>query len=146
MKILSWNVQGMGNPKTFRYLSRIARTQCPDFLFLMETNIGRGNSDRIRRRFTGYNIFLVDAIGKSGGLALLWKKDIKVNITSYSSNCINFYVEADGGGVLWRASGIYGWPEGVNKHLTWKLLREIRAYDNFPWVCFGDFNEICYST
>lgn len=40
------------------------------------------------------------------------------------------------------AVGIYGWPGGCNKHLTWALKKDIRGVHTCPVVFFGDFNEI----
>ena len=35
------------------------------------------------------------------------------------------------------------WPPGINaKRHTWTLLRRLAGLFNYPWLCFGDFNEI----
>lgn len=146
MKIISWNVQGMGNPGTVQYLARLVRFNCLHIIFLMEIKIGRTEYEEVRRRLPGFNLFIVDAKGRLGGLALLWKRELKLNIVGFSTHCINFCIVDSSGGLEWKGSGIYRWPEMGKKHLTWKLIKEIRQQDDIPCLCFRDFNEITYSS
>ncbi|KAK6147765.1 hypothetical protein DH2020_018677 [Rehmannia glutinosa] len=44
----------------------------------------------------------------------------------------------------WRLTCVYGWPEENQKTNTWELIRSLYAYDDHPWLCLGDFNEILY--
>ena len=44
----------------------------------------------------------------------------------------------------WAAVGIYGWPEAVDRQLTWNLVREIRGATSLPITFFEDFSEILY--
>jgi exonuclease III len=39
MKILSWNCQGLGNPRTVRALKKLLASHSPDLLFIMETKL-----------------------------------------------------------------------------------------------------------
>lgn len=41
-----------------------------------------------------------------------------------------------------RFTGIYGYPEFSQHHLTWSLIRDISSRVNEDWVIGGDFNEI----
>uniref|UniRef100_A0A803N0X5 Uncharacterized protein n=1 Tax=Chenopodium quinoa TaxID=63459 RepID=A0A803N0X5_CHEQI len=43
---------------------------------------------------------------------------------------------------VWRAVGVYGWPERENKHLTWSLMSRLKADSSKPCIMSGDFNEI----
>lgn len=43
---------------------------------------------------------------------------------------------------VWRAVGIYGWPEREYKHKTWEMMGRITAMSRVPCIMFGDFNEI----
>ena len=47
---------------------------------------------------------------------------------------------------MWTAVGIYGWPELCNKHITWRLMREIRSSIIGLIIFFGDFNEILHAS
>jgi len=54
--------------------------------------------------------FIVDRIGREGGLAFLWKKSINCTITNYSQNHIG--VEVDDSLIgKWRLAGFYRMPK-----------------------------------
>ena len=42
-------------------------------------------------------------------------------------------------------TGVYGEPSCDNKARTYRLLRDLHAQPNLPWVAIGDFNEILYN-
>ncbi|KAL0303362.1 UNVERIFIED_CONTAM: hypothetical protein Sradi_6204300 [Sesamum radiatum] len=84
----------------------------------------------------------VNSIGRSRGLALLWKKSINVVIQSYSTRHIDASVQSDTDAPTWRFSGIYGEPETTQRKKTQNLLNRLKAQSIQPWLCMGDFNEI----
>lgn len=70
MKIISWNCQGLGNLQTIRELCRLAKQKKPIMVFLMETKLQKVKMESIRCKLGFENMFVVDSIGKSGGIAL----------------------------------------------------------------------------
>lgn len=58
-------------------------------VFLMETILRRNKMERIRSRLGFPNMLVVDCVGKSGGLALLWTEDVDVEVQNYSKRHIN---------------------------------------------------------
>ncbi|KAM7473184.1 hypothetical protein LguiB_020427 [Lonicera macranthoides] len=44
---------------------------------------------------------------------------------------------------LWRVTGFYGHPESNLRRGSWNLLRPLSKRSNNPWICCGDFNELC---
>lgn len=66
MKILSWNVQGIGNPWTVRSLCDWCWRERPDIVFLMETMIDSSALERVKRR-CGFDNG-VGEIGRNGVL------------------------------------------------------------------------------
>lgn len=84
-----------------------------------------------------------NCVGKGGGIAVFWQRGVDVSLRNYSDNHIVMDIlEADGFG--WRFTGVYGFPQTEFKHRTWTLLRDLRAQDDLPWLCAGDFNEILF--
>ena len=81
-------------------------------------------------------------MGKSGGLAMLWSRDIKVEVKGYSGNYIDAVVTELESGFKWRITGFYGNPETHRRKESWDLLRSLGQKYQLPWLCFGDFNEI----
>ncbi|KAL8512591.1 hypothetical protein ACS0TY_018908 [Phlomoides rotata] len=83
---------------------------------------------------------------RSGGLCMLWNEEMDVTLTSFSNNHISVKVTLDNGRGEWFLSGIYGWPEKVNRGKTWELMKLIEPPRDNPWFCMGDFNEILWSS
>ncbi|KAL4619828.1 hypothetical protein ACB092_06G108800 [Castanea dentata] len=65
-----------------------------------------------------------------GGLALLWKKDIMVDLINFTDNHIHAKVKEEDGFVWWLTC-FYGWPE---------------TFVEGPWLCIGDFNAFLQSS
>jgi hypothetical protein len=58
---------------------------------------------------------VVDCIGRSGGLALLWKSDAHVHIQNYSRRHINAVINSGMVGKEWKFIGFYGHPEVIHR-------------------------------
>ncbi|KAH9697393.1 reverse transcriptase domain-containing protein [Citrus sinensis] len=80
-------------------------------------------------------------MGRSGGLALLWKGTNTVSLLKFSSNFIDAEVEVP---ELWkwRLTGFYGYPETSRRRESWDLLRLLSTSSPLPWVCISDFNDL----
>lgn len=89
MKILSWNCRGLGNLAIVSELRQLLVANIPDIIFLSETNLRTCEFDRIRRWCNMTGCFVMDAVGRKGGLAMLWTNDWDINIQSFSSNHIH---------------------------------------------------------
>jgi hypothetical protein len=84
----------------------------------------------------------VDVEGRSGGLSVMWKENMKCRIMNYSRNFINLIV-TDGDRGDWRLTCYYGYPErGRRRRQAWDLLRELRDMSTLPWCIIGDFNDL----
>ncbi|PUZ46701.1 hypothetical protein GQ55_7G103600 [Panicum hallii var. hallii] len=106
------------------------RWKTPDILFL---------SRRWRLGMT--NLVVKNCEGQSGGLAILWKKEINFHLRAVS----RLYLDGDvteQDGFVWRFTSFYGEPRTDKKELSWKALRVLNAARRHPWLCMGDFNEI----
>ena len=61
------------------------------------------------------NCFVVKKPGHGGGLALLWKEDIGVDVFNFSDNQISTTV-AESDGFQCVLTGFYGWPEMQDRY------------------------------
>lgn len=77
-----------------------------------------------------------------GGLYLAWNDDFEVKIKETSEHHIDSWIMEKGLQKGWRLTGIYGWPDEVDKHFTWELLRSLQDHSGELWCCIGDCNEI----
>ena len=57
------------------------------------------------------NGLTVPSIGRSGGLAMLWSRNINVEIQSYSRNFVDAVVTDPDSSFKWRITSFYGNPE-----------------------------------
>ncbi|XP_074290614.1 uncharacterized protein LOC141617329 [Silene latifolia] len=92
----------------------------------------------------GYNGMEVDSVGRSGGLAFLWRREVACSFISASVHYMDFKISSQAG--VWRVTGFYGWPGVSERHLSWELLRVLARQTDLPWVCLGDYNEILFAT
>jgi hypothetical protein len=145
MNLLSWNCRGLGNPRTVRELRRLVKEKKPKIVFLMETKARTEKMERVRIQLGFENMFVVDSVGKSGGLALFWMIEAGVEIQNYSRRHINAKVCSSPNNPTWKLTGFYGHPDPSKRNEGWSLLRHIAGMDPIPWVCLGDFNEILSS-
>lgn len=72
------------------------------------------------------NLVVKDYEGKSGGLAIFWRKEINLHLRGVSRRYIDAdVVEADG--FIWRFTRFYGEPKTEWKELSWKAMRTLNA-------------------
>ncbi|XP_030970334.1 uncharacterized protein LOC115990663 [Quercus lobata] len=144
MSWLWWNVRGLGKQRTVHELASIMRAQDPAVLFLAET---WADDDRLMKIFDDLHFdekWVVPRVTRAGGLALLWKNTIQIDVDSSSLNHIDVIVNK-GKEDSWRFTGIYGLLEASRKSETWNLIRNLHRKYTLPWLCAGDFNEILLS-
>ncbi|MBA0874615.1 hypothetical protein Goshw_019304, partial [Gossypium schwendimanii] len=82
MNIFCWNCRGVGNPATVRELKQLLVANTPNVIFLCEIKIQSNGLSRIRSRCRLEGCLAVNSDGKSGGLALLWRKGVTADQTS----------------------------------------------------------------
>lgn len=99
----------------------------------------------VARRCNFQGVFSVDAIGKSGGLCLLWHDELEVNILTYSQNLIHISIDHAVLPSKWILSCVYGPPHSNQKKFFWNQLETMVNSINEPWAMIGDLNEILSS-
>ncbi|KAK6117615.1 hypothetical protein DH2020_048630 [Rehmannia glutinosa] len=82
----------------------------------------------------------VDSQGRSGGLALLWTKDINVTLHGFSDRYIDVTTEIHDH--QFRFTGIYGEPNVALRRQHWNRMRDLSCSPKIPWIIGGDFNEV----
>jgi hypothetical protein len=81
-------------------------------------------------------------LGRSGGLALLWKGDVNLEIFNFSRNHINAVVQEKDSLFKWKLTRFYGQPDVARRDETSVLLKHLKQFQPVPWLCVGNFNEI----
>ncbi|KAL5555581.1 hypothetical protein UlMin_037817 [Ulmus minor] len=141
MNVMAWNVQGIGNTWTSNALLSHVRKFSPDIVFLLESKLFCTQIPGLARKLGFSNFYVVDRVGLSGGLVLLWKDHVVVKINSAARFYIDAFISSSDI-IPWRFSGIYGDPNPNQRKNTWELIQRLCLVDHGPWLCCGDFNEI----
>ena len=80
MRAISWNCRGIGNPRSARALHDMVRHWKPEIVFLMETKSKVKRMEKIKNRIGFANGLIVPSRGRSGGVALLWTREVLIVI------------------------------------------------------------------
>lgn len=87
-------------------------------------------------------MFVVPSAGKlgcSGGLAFLWKSEVKANLVSFSHSHIDMTVTCPD---MFKITGFYRAPILGERQAIWNTHKAFKDRMDVSWVCGGDFNEI----
>lgn len=107
----------------------------------METKLQSNKMAHVKHKMGFNNMLAIDSVGRKGGLALLWKDEMGVEIHNISRRHIHVEVKPTNM-TPWVFTGFYGHPE-VNKRCeVWVRMWFLKSVVNGPWLCAGDFNEI----
>jgi exonuclease III len=142
MKLLSWNCKGLGNPRTVRALKKLIANNHPDIIFLMDTKLNNIPA-RFKDKFAAsYSFYSIDCSsnwgrGKSGGIILLRDPCIcNIDIIDIDFNYVDVIVTNCSDSMQWRVTGVYGYPQHQNKHLTCRLMN---TYLTHTLITIGSF-------
>lgn len=144
MKIFSWNYRGLQQAAAIRALLNVQKRRSSDIIFLMETHLDEFPAECLRQRTKMDHKYVVRSNGRSGGLLLLWKKEVDVSLRDKTENFVDVFV-GSGSENFWRLTGFYGEPKWKDKHLSWDRLRALKSVVDMPWMVMGDMNEIMFS-
>jgi hypothetical protein len=88
----------------------------------METKFRQSKSSFLKTKLGFDNIFIVDCVARSGGLILMWKVDVEVEIQNYSRRHINAIIKDPNSDLFWKFTGFYGHPDVNKRFELWSLL------------------------
>jgi hypothetical protein len=64
--------------------------------------------------------------GRSGGVLMLWKKEIKIQQKISAPKYIDVQI-TETPDKIWRLTGLYGEPRCEDKYKTWDKIRELKT-------------------
>jgi len=128
MKIIAWNCHRLGNGAAVHGLLNIQKED-PFILFLSETKMDKRRMEKFRWTLGLTNMIAKDCDGRSGGLAIFWRKGINMHVRGIS----HFYIDVDiteMDGSVWRLTGFYGnllWRRRTcrGRRCTFLMLRDV---------------------
>ncbi|XP_023914161.2 uncharacterized protein LOC112025716 [Quercus suber] len=142
MSLLAWNCRGLGSPPAVRTLTDEVRMKNSILVFLSETKASLSKMKGFQNKIEYREGIVVPSDGKSGGLAMMWRKGTEIRLKSCSNSHIDVVVEGMADQAPWRATSFYGHPESGKRKISWSLLEALNKQCDMPWVVCGDFNKI----
>ena len=110
----------------------------PKIVFLSETKVKKKAMEKINF----VNELIVPRKGRGRGLALLWKREIDLEIMGYSRSFIDAIIIEQDLGFRWRITCLYGNPKTHRRKESWEEHGALSRKFNLLWLCYCDFNEI----
>ncbi|XP_071900968.1 uncharacterized protein [Coffea arabica] len=142
MRALVWNCQGVGSPLTVPHLREVNNPLSPNLIFLSETKNRRLVVDRIARGLRFDNSVVVEAMHKSGGMAVMWKEDPKTLEVNQTAFTIEVRIEDYEYHCDWWFVGIYASCDAQIRKEQWRVLRDRSRLWGDRFLIAGDFNDI----
>ena len=93
----------------------------------METKASAKRMTKVKERIGFPNGLVVPSEGKSGGIALLWIREVEVQIKSFSRFHIDAFVTDHSLDLSWRLTGFYGNPNTNLRRESLNLLRMLNS-------------------
>jgi hypothetical protein len=140
MRILGWNCRGICNASTVHALRAKIRVFHPEVIFLSETKASEARISKVAKLVGYSNFFSVDAVGKAGGICMLWNYNVQAEIMDFESHLIALKITDVFG--CWTLAGFYGPPYKTKQSKAWVNLHAFLDSIVGPWLCMGDFNTI----
>ena len=144
MKILSWNVRGLGRDDRRRRVKEFLRQKNVDMVLLQETKKSNIDDNVIRSLWPSDSVeyMEVDAEGSAGGILCIWNP-----MTFSLQKCCcsrNFILLA---GIMHSCincviGNIYAPNEDMNRRRLWGILSNLKTVFSDPWCLGGDFNQV----
>lgn len=91
----------------------------PIIVFLMEMKSNREWIEKVKDKCNMKHGLIVPREGKSGGLALLWKEGITVEVQTCSQSHIDTLVDGGAGIGWWHFTGFYGNLDTAKRPESW---------------------------
>ena len=132
MIALGWNCRGLGNPRSVRVLRELVQRWKPNIVILSETKMKKYQMENVKFKIGLMNGLIVPSVRRSGGLAMLWSRDIKLEVQSYSRNFVDAVVTDFDSGFKWRITGFYDNPETCRRKESWDFLRSLNRMCHLP--------------
>ena len=142
MNLLSWNCRGLRNLQTVNAVSEVVKKEEPKIVFLMKTKSNKEWMVMVKDKCNFKHGLYVDNIGSKGGLAMLWREEVKLEVQTFSQSHIDALVDGGAEYGWWHLTGFYGNPETSKRHEPWATMKHLGTTSSLPWLVIGDFNEI----
>ncbi|GMI74429.1 hypothetical protein HRI_001112200 [Hibiscus trionum] len=142
VKVIFWNVQGALSSDLFRYFRFMLHEKKPDIVALFEPRISGWKADDFIRR-SGFEFsYRVEATGFSGGIWVMWRPSVRLDIVAVSSQFVHGWCVDVSQRQAFFISFVYASPNRGVRSQLWEQLQALEPAQGLAWVLGGDFNAI----
>ncbi|XP_027182377.1 uncharacterized protein LOC113780798 [Coffea eugenioides] len=142
MRALVWNCRGVGSPLTVPQLKESVKLHSPELIFLSETKNRKDVMNKVRLQLRYDRLFVVDPVGRAGGLAVLWRNELQICKVLYTDFTIELLMERTGARARWWLICVYASSEDQIREKQWKVIEGRKSLWGQNWVLAGDMNDI----
>ncbi|GJN40320.1 hypothetical protein PR202_gb29523 [Eleusine coracana subsp. coracana] len=143
---LSWNCRGSGgnlNSLTASHLAHLIASTKAQVIFVSETHSTRITKAHLNSRFPVIDSHVVPAVGKLGGLRLMWNDEVNLSIIHSCHHLILANDVLKPNNLSYNLVCIYGDPHHLQTTTIWQEVSHfVLAFPNTPTFCMGDLNNI----
>lgn len=139
--IMFWNCQRVLSQGFRRTFNGLVKNYNPTLVAVFEPRVSDIKADNLIRKSGFARSHRVEAMGFSGGIWLLWKEGLNVEIVMNHRQFIHFRV-SNNSGLISSITAIYASPIPSVRKLLWSDLNELASFVQGPWLLGGDFNAI----
>ncbi|XP_039053101.1 uncharacterized protein LOC120195030 [Hibiscus syriacus] len=142
IKILFWNCQGAVSQSFRRIFKDMISRNKPQVAVLMETRVSKRAADSIVHNLGFPNSIRVEAQEFSGGIWLLWKGNIYMDILQASKQFIHGRrkTKVNEKGII--STVVYASHRVEKRKMLWSKIHQLDPGNNEACVVGGDFNAI----
>ncbi|KAL4367995.1 hypothetical protein GQ457_05G013640 [Hibiscus cannabinus] len=133
---------GALDPDFNRSFKLLVRKRKPEIVIVMEPRISGSAADRFIRRIGFDRSYRVEAHGFDGGIWVLWKEFITIDVLAVSNQYVHRFCSSSGEAINFFATFVYASPDAVKRSGLWPQLEALRPANEVAWVLGGDLNVI----
>ncbi|XP_019183336.1 PREDICTED: uncharacterized protein LOC109178201 [Ipomoea nil] len=141
MDLMLWNCQGASGRAIHRALNLMLQVYKPTILGLFEPKVSGIQANKICSNLGFSDWVRVEAVGFSGGIWVLWKEPVHLDILFTHPQFILFQVRQSGK-PPWMFAPVYGSPAHHLRRRLWRDLSQSKRGPQGPWMVAGDFNSV----
>lgn len=141
-----WNCRGLGQSTTVRQLRDFVSSHRPELVFLSEIKLHEVSKvQRIVNKLEFHHFDFVSSIHRAGGLLLMWKDILSIDVVVKSKLFFNVMVTEGDYPIPWMMTMVYGPPIISLRPQFLDSLSAIGSSFTGDWLVLGDFNMVLTS-
>ncbi|XP_071939954.1 uncharacterized protein [Coffea arabica] len=142
MKVVVWNCRGAGGPLTIPQLKEVLHFHSPNVVFLSETKNQEKFMRSVQKKIRFEKGYVVNSIGKAGGMALYWNNAVTIDHLSHTDWYILACITDKEVNSQWWLMCVHASTDSNIRKEQWKHIAEWKKGWGEEWVMVGDFNDL----